>query len=167
MDERLAVLGLALLAALAWVTSPALRAARHALQGPGAVIYAVGDPERLFWSPQRLLREGEEGVDGMVLGADGTALEPVGGWRGLLLGNPLNLNRATQTDLEALPGIGPKTAAAILEARAARGGFRSPADLLAVAGVGPVTLERLRPMVCAELPGPGQSPIRPGDGPLE
>ncbi len=155
MDERLTVVGLALLAALAWALPTALGAAGHALRPVGGVIYAVDGSGSLFWSPRQSVR-GREDLDGKVLGAEGAASEPVGGWPGLLLGNLLDLNRATQTDLEALPGVGPATAAAIAEARAARGGFRSPTDLLAVSGIGPITLERLLPLVRAELPGPGE-----------
>ena len=72
---------------------------------------------------------------------------PLDGWRGLLDGSPLDLNRAAPPDLEALPGIGPVTAENIVSFRARRGGFRRVEDLLAVRGVGPKTLERIRPYV--------------------
>lgn len=54
-------------------------------------------------------------------------------------------DRADRADWDRLPGIGPRTAEAILAARAERGGFDSPEDLLEVRGIGPVTLERIRP----------------------
>ena len=57
---------------------------------------------------------------------------------------PVDLNRASAAELEALPGVGPVLAARIVEARARRGGFGSVDDLLAVKGVGPAVLERLR-----------------------
>ena len=60
---------------------------------------------------------------------------------------PLDLNRATPAELERLPGIGPELARRILEARAARGSFRSPEELLEVRGIGPAMLERLAPLV--------------------
>lgn len=67
---------------------------------------------------------------------------------GLLFGRPLDLNRATVHDLEALPGIGKARATAIVEARARRGGrFERAEDLLDVPGIGPATLARLRPLV--------------------
>lgn len=59
----------------------------------------------------------------------------------------LNLNAATAEDLIWLPGIGPELAGRILELRRRRGRFRSVDDLLAVRGIGPRTLERLRPRV--------------------
>lgn len=60
---------------------------------------------------------------------------------------PLDLNRATAAELEELPGIGPALAARIVAHRSRRGPFRSVEDLLEVRGVGPRTLEALRPYV--------------------
>ncbi|MFN2488549.1 MAG: helix-hairpin-helix domain-containing protein [Actinomycetota bacterium] len=59
----------------------------------------------------------------------------------------VNLNQADQVALESIPGIGPVTATAILEYRAAIGSFSSIEQLLEVSGIGPVTLENLRPYV--------------------
>lgn len=62
-------------------------------------------------------------------------------------GGLVNLNTATQPELEELPGVGPVTAAAIIEWRTRHGGFASVEDLLEVSGIGEVTLERLAPLV--------------------
>jgi competence protein ComEA len=51
-------------------------------------------------------------------------------------GGLVNLNTATQTDLEALPGIGPVLAGAIIDERERRGGFRSIQELRDVDGIG-------------------------------
>ena len=59
----------------------------------------------------------------------------------------VDLNAATQADLETLPGIGPAKATAILEWRAANGPFTTPAQLDEVPGIGPATLSRLLPLV--------------------
>ncbi len=59
----------------------------------------------------------------------------------------LDLNRATVTQLEALPGIGSSKAAAIVAAREQGGGFRSVDELEGVRGIGPALLEKLRPLV--------------------
>jgi len=59
---------------------------------------------------------------------------------------PLDLNRASAEDLEALPGIGPALAARILAARQERL-FSSIEDLERVPGIGPATLQRLRALV--------------------
>jgi competence protein ComEA len=60
---------------------------------------------------------------------------------------PLDLNRAVAADLERLPGVGPALAGRILKERARLGSFASVEDLLRVRGIGPATLEKLRPLV--------------------
>jgi competence protein ComEA len=62
-------------------------------------------------------------------------------------GAPVNLNTATQAELEALPGIGPALAQAILAERERSGGFRSVDDLERVRGIGELRLEQLRDLV--------------------
>lgn len=59
----------------------------------------------------------------------------------------LDLNRASQAELEALPGIGPARASAIVRWRDEHGLFRDLEDLLQVPGIGSGTLERLRSLV--------------------
>ena len=56
----------------------------------------------------------------------------------------MNLNTATAAQLDALPGIGPATAAAIVSDREAHGPFRSVNDLGRVRGIGDAKLEQLR-----------------------
>jgi competence protein ComEA len=60
---------------------------------------------------------------------------------------PLDLNAASAEELEALPGVGPSIAAAIVEHRERHGPFRSVEDLLDVPGIGPARLEELRDLV--------------------
>ena len=62
-------------------------------------------------------------------------------------GRPLrvNVNTADTSELEQLPGIGPARAREILRLRSERGPFGTVEELLDVRGIGPVTLERLRP----------------------
>ena len=60
---------------------------------------------------------------------------------------PLDLNRATAAELETLSGIGPALAARIVAYRDSVGGFASVEELGRVRGIGPATLERLRPRV--------------------
>lgn len=62
-------------------------------------------------------------------------------------GGLINLNLATAAELESLPRIGPATAERILAYRQARGSFQAVEDLLNVKGIGPATLEQLRPFV--------------------
>jgi len=60
------------------------------------------------------------------------------------LSGKVDINRADERQLQDLPGVGPKTAEAILEYRSKQGPFRSPEDLLCVRGIGPAKLEGLR-----------------------
>lgn len=56
----------------------------------------------------------------------------------------LDLNRATQQELQQLPGVGESTAARIVEHRTENGPFGSVDDLAKVRGIGAASLERLR-----------------------
>jgi competence protein ComEA len=60
---------------------------------------------------------------------------------------PLDLNRASQHDLEGLPGIGAGLAGRIVASRAQHGTFASVEDLRRVRGIGALTLARLRPLL--------------------
>jgi competence protein ComEA len=62
-------------------------------------------------------------------------------------GGLVNLNTATEAELDTLPGVGPVTAQAILAWRSEHGSFSSVEELLEVSGIGEVTLEELRPLV--------------------
>lgn len=62
-------------------------------------------------------------------------------------GAPVNLNTATVAQLEELPGVGPVTAAAIVEWRDDNDGFSSVADLQEVTGIGPKGFAKLEPLV--------------------
>jgi competence protein ComEA len=64
----------------------------------------------------------------------------------------VDLNRATASDLIALPGIGPAKAEAILAYRGKRGGFRRVEELRRVKGFGRKTVARLRPLVTVTPP---------------
>ena len=63
---------------------------------------------------------------------------------------PISLNRATQAELETLPGIGEKRARAILDWREEHGGFSAPEQLMDVEGIGEGTFEGLRELVTVE-----------------
>src|SRR4051794_33122929 len=60
---------------------------------------------------------------------------------------PLDLNTATLEQLDALPGVGPATAKAIIAERDRRGRFRTVDELLDVRGIGPAKLDALRDLV--------------------
>lgn len=59
----------------------------------------------------------------------------------------VNLNTATEAELDALPGVGPVTAKAILTWRSTNGKFTDVTQLGEVDGIGPARLARLRDLV--------------------
>jgi competence protein ComEA len=70
--------------------------------------------------------------------ADPSGSDPIG---------PVDVNAATADELEALPGIGPSTATAIVTERERNGPFLDVDDLDRVPGIGPAKLEALRGLV--------------------
>jgi competence protein ComEA len=60
---------------------------------------------------------------------------------------PIDVNSATVDQLEALPGIGPTLAAAIVQERERNGPFRSVDELTRVPGIGDGRLSQLRDLV--------------------
>jgi len=79
----------------------------------------------------------------------GSSPLPLRGPARRLFGLPLDPNRADAPTLEALPGVGPVRAAAIVRAREERP-FESVEALLRVPGVGPVTLSRVAPLLAVD-----------------
>lgn len=59
----------------------------------------------------------------------------------------VNINTATQAELEELPGIGPVTAGAILQWRTEHGAFTAVDELMEVSGIGEATLAEIAPHV--------------------
>jgi len=64
----------------------------------------------------------------------------------------IDLNKATAKDLERLPGIGPQIATRIIAYRDQNGAFKKIDDITKVSGIGPKTLERLRPHLIPNSP---------------
>jgi len=59
----------------------------------------------------------------------------------------VNLNTATPAQLDALPGIGPKVAARIVEYRQKNGAFKKAEELMNVQGIGEKLFLKLKPLV--------------------
>lgn len=62
----------------------------------------------------------------------------------------ININTASSFELESLPGIGPTTAAKIVEYRDANGPFLSIESIVNVSGIGPGTYERIKDLITVE-----------------
>jgi competence ComEA-like helix-hairpin-helix protein len=79
----------------------------------------------------------------------------------LLVLQQINLNTATQAELETLPGVGPVLAGRIIEFREKRDGFKRVEELLAIPGVSERRWQELRPrLVVSERSGTGDAESR-------
>lgn len=94
------------------------------------------------------------GSGGQAGADEGTG--PAGGWLGAGepgggsaggAGGRVDVNRADVRALDALPGVGPSLAAAIVRYRQEHGAFRSLAELEKVPGIGPAKLAAIRDLV--------------------
>ena len=120
---------------------------------PGALNLAVAlsDGDRVF-----VPRQGDATEPPVVASNAGSSSAPrvavpgatgSGGGDSTVATGPIDLNRATQSELDALPGVGPATALAIVSFRDEHGPFAAIDDLLDVRGIGPAKLDAIRPMV--------------------
>ncbi len=89
--------------------------------------------------------EGGAATGGSSSGSGAAA--KAGGAAALPGGAPVNLNTASQAELETLPRVGPVLAQRIVEFRTQHGPFTSAEQLDDVSGVGPAMLEALLPLV--------------------
>ncbi|WP_363278143.1 helix-hairpin-helix domain-containing protein [Nitrosomonas sp.] len=73
----------------------------------------------------------------------------------------MDINTASQADLESVKGLGPVKAKAIIEYRDQHGAFKSVEDLANVKGIGPGTLKQLGDQVSVQdeaAPGEAKLP---------
>ncbi|WP_313559507.1 ComEA family DNA-binding protein, partial [Ruminiclostridium cellobioparum] len=62
--------------------------------------------------------------------------------------NLVNINTATQAELEGLPNVGPATAKAIIEYREKNGGFKKVTDLMKITGIKQKTFDKIKDHIC-------------------
>ncbi len=60
----------------------------------------------------------------------------------------ININSATQSELDSLPGIGPSTASKIIDYRNKNGDFKNIEDLMNVSGIGEAKFNNIRDYIC-------------------
>jgi competence protein ComEA len=117
----------------------------HALPPPvtlSAALAAAGAPA--LDAPEATLRGGTR----VVVEAGAVRLETMDEL--LVVGLPIDVNRAAAPALRAVPGLGPARSAAIVAERQAGGPYADVDALSRVRGIGPATVERLRPFLTAE-----------------
>jgi len=99
---------------------------------------------RMGSTPRVTLPRPHAGINLPIAGGSGGA--GVGGSATSAAGI-VDINSATLSDLDALPGVGPSTAQAIIDYRVANGPYASVDDLLNVRGIGPSKLAAMRARV--------------------
>ena len=63
------------------------------------------------------------------------------------LSSPIHLNRASESELQGIKGVGPVLAKRIVDFRSLHGSFKGPKDLDKVQGVGKKKLDNLLPFL--------------------
>lgn len=66
------------------------------------------------------------------------------------ISDKININTATVDELDALPGIGPSKAEAIVKYRETESRFNSPVDITNVSGIGEKTYEKIKDYITVE-----------------
>lgn len=64
----------------------------------------------------------------------------------------ININTASQIELESLSGIGPVIAKAVIQFRLENGPFKDIEEIQEVSGIGPVTFEKIKPIITVKGP---------------
>lgn len=117
---------------------------------PDAELLAINQARKLTDGEQIYVpRFGEELPPALMMPSPLEPMEPTtgaGSANGSGSGSAgiVNLNTAGVAELDQLPGVGEKTAQAIIAHREAIGGFRSIEQLLEVKGIGPAKFEKMR-----------------------
>jgi len=110
--------------------------ARPLVDGEQVVVPRPGEPVAPADGAPRAVAGGTARSSGPGPGVDGQGGAP-----------PVDINTATATELDTLPGVGPVLAQRIVDWRAQNGRFTSVDELSEVSGIGDAVLARLRPLV--------------------
>jgi competence protein ComEA len=89
-----------------------------------------------------------KGEEGVMAGGSQTVFTGTDGGSGQQ--GKVNLNKADETELQTLPGVGPAKAAAIIEYRETSGPFKTNEDLKNISGIGDKTFEKLKDQIVVQ-----------------
>src|SRR5438874_572391 len=117
-------------------------------------------PDRRSW-PRLILRRADQAVAAAVIVASLAAMAGWWSWQGQLRGRlidieraepiaidfKIDVNKADWPELALMPNIGEQLAKRIVADRADRGAFRDHSELRRVRGIGPKTLESMKPFL--------------------
>ena len=101
--------------------------------------YILEDGEKIY-IPKKGEKIEEEEVGVVGLGADTSVLPSSSSTKS----SKININKATQTELESIPGVGPSTAQKIIDYREENGKFTSVEDIKNVSGIGNAKYEKMK-----------------------
>jgi competence protein ComEA len=135
-------------------------------------------PKTTAW-PRLILRRADQAVAAALIATSLLAMAGWWAWQGQLRGRLIELeraepiaidfkidvNRADWPELALMPNIGEQLAKRIVADRQERGLYRDLAELRRVRGIGPKTLESMRPYLLPlpDLGATAESPSEPGE----
>jgi competence protein ComEA len=108
---------------------------------------ATGKADLTLINRAATLTDGQQVLVPEKVSAASAAVAPSGSATAGAKPAPIHLNSATAEQLDALPGVGPATAARIIDYRTANGPFKTVDELDSVSGIGPAKLAELRDLV--------------------
>jgi competence protein ComEA len=111
----------------------------------------LAEAEKTGINLARALEDGEQLDIPYVEGASPVILEDPAATEAPVASTELiNINFASQVELESLPGIGPTTAQKIIQYREQNGPFITTEDIINVPGIGPGTYERIKDLITVD-----------------
>lgn len=140
------------------VTLPAGSRAVDAVNACGGVL-PTADPDKINMAQE--LKDGEQlrvperaqvatasGATGAAATGTATAGSASGATSASPAGGLVNINTASEQELDTLPGIGPAMAKRIIEYRTTEGGFKKLEDIKNIKGIGDAKYNKLKDKIC-------------------